>query len=30
VWEDVLKEVDSDGNGKIDLGEFIELMLKTF
>jgi calcium-dependent protein kinase len=30
VWEEVLQEVDHDGNGKIDLGEFVELMLKTF
>ncbi len=30
VWEDVLREVDADGNGKIDIKEFIELMLRTF
>jgi Ca2+-binding EF-hand superfamily protein len=30
VWEDVLREVDADGNGKIDIKEFVELMLRTF
>jgi calcium-dependent protein kinase len=30
VWEDVLAEVDANGDGMIDLGEFIALMLKTF
>jgi calcium-dependent protein kinase len=30
VWEDVLREVDHDGNGKIDIKEFVELMLRTF
>lgn len=30
VWEEILQEVDSNGDGKIDMKEFVELMLKTF
>ena len=30
VWEDIVKEVDSDGNGEIDIQEFKEIMLRNF
>ena len=28
VWEEIVKEVDRDGNGKIDFKEFKEMMNK--
>ena len=30
VWEDIVKEVDADGNGEIDIIEFKEIMLRNF
>ena len=30
LWDQILHEVDSNGDGKIDMKEFIELMLRTF
>jgi calcium-dependent protein kinase len=30
TWEKVLKEVDQDGNGEIDIKEFKDMMLRLF
>jgi calcium-dependent protein kinase len=30
VWDEVLREVDVDGNGEIDLKEFRQIMLRLF
>jgi len=29
-WENVIKEVDQDGNGEIDLQEFKQMMFRLF
>ena len=29
-WENVIREVDQDGNGEIDLQEFKQMMLRLF
>jgi len=28
IWEEIIKEVDRDGNGQIDFNEFKEMMIK--
>jgi Ca2+-binding EF-hand superfamily protein len=30
VWDEVLREVDIDGNGEIDVKEFRQMMLRLF
>ena len=30
VWQEIIKEVDEDSNGEVDINEFKEMMLKLF